>query len=256
MASIGAEVGVRTAHATGPGGQIGVHGLVDPPSYVGPLRDAGALSAGLLVELDPVAGWEARAVTASLGLDAAYYGTPGSCVIDGRPLRHGSGLLRPRTSSSAGLDELAATWLRRAADEQAAVGAFRRLAHELTQLQAPQRLVRWALRCAREEVGHAAMSLVIAVQHHGAPLALGTLPVPARPMRTRRGSLRQLAFEARVDGVDNEGRAAAQSEHAAERLRDPLLATVERHIAREERGHAAFAVEVVRWCAAELSVGC
>jgi hypothetical protein len=129
---------------------------------------------------------------------------------------------------------------RAAADEAAAVYAFRRLAREIAAHDGPRSLVVSAERAAREEVRHVMLMTMLA-RRHGARV---TLPVaPALPVRP----LDRVARENAQEGCVRETLGAMVVAVQSVRARDGLVRRVLRRIARDEAGHAALSWSVARW---------
>jgi hypothetical protein len=176
--------------------------------------------------------------------------------IDGRPFRrHG----RPRAAEvvrsddwRAGVDlppvandPLAARRLTsRALAEHASIAAFAQLTLDLLAHGAPPALVRGALSAALDEVEHARLAFALASAHAGAPVGPGTFEEASPEV----APLPALAHASDVDGVANEGAAAARLFAEAEQTECPSLRALLAQVASDEARHAAFAVEVSAWC--------
>jgi hypothetical protein len=128
--------------------------------------------------------------------------------------------------------------------EAASVLAFVDLARELHAHRAPPALVTRALRCAREEVGHARAFAALA-HRAGQPIA----PLQTSGFQVR--SLEAIALDNAQEGLGTEFvgalRLRAQARSAAPALR-PMFA----RIASEEAGHAGFSVELDRYLRSKL----
>ena len=136
-----------------------------------------------------------------------------------------------------------ARWLAAARAEHASVPAFARLAYQLWAHGAPPELIARAHQAALDEIRHARTSFAVAEAYlgertHADALALGELDA---------GTRLQLATESLNDGVWGEGRAARRLEARASATNDAALREVLEQIAREERGHARLAEDIVRW---------
>ena len=193
----------------------------------------------------------------SVGGGARYlptFGAPGFCV-EGRAYRGDSGqprLARHRWAEGpARKSPEAMRWAGRAAEECASVPAFRQLAHELLELDAPLQLVARALRAAEEELGHTRDAASLAELFGGAKLELTPPPFRARPRLPRPLALRRLVAETWLDGCLNEGLAAALAGAEAQETRVNEEACVSRRLAQDEAGHAALAFDVLRWVMSE-----
>jgi hypothetical protein len=178
------------------------------------------------------------------------FGEPGSCAA-GRPFRDGTGLARPaallEVASAASRSSEARLWARRAASESASVPAFLQLAHELLELDAPAQLAERALDAAEEELGHAWAASALASRYSGSLLSTRAPRFQPRAPLPRPQALRRLARESWLDGYLNEGLAARMADAEARELSDDQEAAVCRRIAREEAGHAALALDILRW---------
>jgi hypothetical protein len=200
--------------------------------------------------------------SASVGGGARFiptFGMPGFCA-SGRPYRRANG--RPCLAglhSDASFDARcpeAARWARRAVEECASVPAFLQLASELGELGAPADLVQRAIQAAREELGHTSAAAHLAALFGGGRVRLSLPLFRPRPALPRSLALRRLAMESWLDGIVNEGGAAALAEAEASESKITEEARVSRLIAREEAGHASLAFDVLRWAvtqAPELS---
>lgn len=134
---------------------------------------------------------------------------------------------------------------RAAADEAAAVFAFRRLAREIAAHDGPRSLVMGAEQAAHEEVGHTMLMAMLA-RRYGARV---TLPVaPALPVRP----LDQVALENAREGCVRETIGAIVVAFQSLRARDGAVRRTLRSIARDESGHAALSWRVARWAERRL----
>lgn len=136
-----------------------------------------------------------------------------------------------------------ARWLAAARAEHASVPAFARLSWQLWAHGAPPELIARAHEAALDEIRHAQVSFAMAEAHLQAPQHADALPLPELEAGTRL----QLARESLVDGVWGEGRAAERLERRAAQAVSPQLRELLEQIARDERGHAELAADVVRW---------
>ena len=190
---------------------------------------------------------------ASVGGGARFiptFGLPGSCAsgrayrgADGQPCRNG---LHCDSRFDARCPE-ARRWARRAVEESASVPAFLQLASELLELGAPTDLVQRAIQAAREEVGHTLAAARLAALFGGGSVQPAVPVFRPRPTLSRPLALGRLVAESWLDGVVNEGAAAALAEAEARESNIVEEARVSRLIAREEAGHAGLAVDVLRW---------
>ena len=150
------------------------------------------------------------------------------------PARAARGLVGNR---SVGLGE---HFARAAADEAAAVFAFRRLAREIAAHDGPRSLMMAAERAAHEEVRHTMLTGMLA-RRYGARV---TLPVaPALPVRP----LDQVALENAREGCVRETLGAIVVAFQSLRARDGVVRRALRSIARDESGHAALSWSIARW---------
>ena len=156
--------------------------------------------------------------------------------------RRGAGIVLPE----AGATTLGDYFARLAELEAASVGAFERLARELSAFGAPAALVRAAQRAARDEVGHEAAMGRLA-RRYGA--VVGPVRCDAWPLRT----VVEVAVENAAEGCVRETFGALQATFQAARATDPSLARVFRTIARDETRHAALAWEVAAWLDGRLN---
>lgn len=187
-----------------------------PRWYLGGEVRGGALATATAgVELDDVDPFGVATLGLGLPLIPSW--------IVGRPFRVG------------GVPELPAEGA--GAEELASVATFLRLARELRALGAPAALSARCLAAARDEAVHAAL--------HGFRSCWSPDLTP------RRLSLRQLAVESLVDGVVNEGMAAADARRRAELEREDGPARAWACIAADEARHAALSGDVLSWCVRE-----
>ncbi len=129
--------------------------------------------------------------------------------------------------------------------EAAAVLAFERMSAELTAHGAPDRLVRWAERAAREEIAHGHAQTALAARHGASPAAAHA---PAFGER----SLLAMALENVVEGVVRETYGAAAASWAAEHAVDSDVRAAMQTIAIDERSHAQLSWEVDAWVRGRL----
>ncbi len=136
-----------------------------------------------------------------------------------------------------------ARWLAAARAEHASVPAFARLAWQLWAHGAPPELIARAHQAALDEIRHAQACFAMAEAHLQAPQHADALPLP----ELEPGTKLQLATESLNDGVYGEGRAAERLERRARAATDPTLRALLEQIARDERGHARLAADIVEW---------
>ncbi len=130
--------------------------------------------------------------------------------------------------------------------ETAAVGAFVRLAAELQEHGAPERLIAGAHRAAAEEIGHARMTFELALRHGARPF-----PVASKPRATR--SLLAIAIENASEGCVRETYGAACAHWQAARARSADLRRTWQRIAIEETHHAEWSHELAAWLMSHLT---
>ncbi len=175
------------------------------------------------------------------------------CFFDGltmgRPLReHGEPLLptvigRRSVPTTPSPERIAAEgWVEVARHEHASIATFSRLALDLMHLGAPLELVQRCHEAALDEAPHAHAALGMAVSFGGEALRFGALPPPAH----RTASLRQIAFEALIEGCWGEGIASAVAGVAASRSSGQARRVL-RTIEAEEARHAELAWATLRW---------
>lgn len=150
---------------------------------------------------------------------------------------------------------LGAEWRDNARKEHASVAAFSHLALDLMAVGAPPHLISASHEDALDEVRHAATCFEIARSLDG--VAESPAPFPdARAQKrlftiSRKVALTQIALDALVDGVLNEGIAARLLAQLAARCSLPVLAPLLRGMAADESRHAAHSWEIIEWCLQE-----
>lgn len=189
-------------------------------------------------------------------------------VIEGRPLRRRNGRLHRARSrrgrvcltdrqalqmSPSVRAALAEYWRNQGELEHASVTAFHDLAHRLALVDAPDALLRRAVRAADQEATHTRLCFDLAGRYLGETVEPGRLLRPRRLPRSRTNELTQLAVEALRDGVLNEGYAAWLAVERAQRATDRRVRDTLQVIARDEAQHAALSADVLAWCLAEGS---
>ena len=162
----------------------------------------------------------------------------------GRPLRAGATVVLPRAIASR---RASPSEVNAARTELASVPTFLQLAAELRHLGAPGSLIGRAMIAARDEVRHAEDCIALA----GAPVVLGSVPIPRPKFQARGEWLALLETEAEVDGVQGEGRAAEHLEARASASRNNVEARTLARMAQEERTHAALAADIAMWSRSE-----
>ncbi len=147
---------------------------------------------------------------------------------------------------------LAAEWRDNGCKEHASVAAFAQLALDLMAVGAPPELIASVQRDSLDEIGHAGSCFAIARALDGK--AVSPAPFPdARTQRwlcrrVQRVALTQIALDALVDGVLNEGIAARLLATLSTRCESVQLASILRKMAADESRHAAHSWDVVRFC--------
>lgn len=129
--------------------------------------------------------------------------------------------------------------------EAASIGAFDRLARELSALGAPSSLVDRARSARLDEIRHARVVRALARDR-------GVMP---RPVRARRRTVRpalEVALENAVEGCVFETFGAAVATFQAERAADPSVREAFDRIAIDERAHASLAWDVDAFLASVL----
>lgn len=119
--------------------------------------------------------------------------------------------------------------------EAASVAAFEDLEQELRALGAPDELVTWAARAAREEQRHAIYCRAL-TRHLG-----GEAAVPCIERGLKRTPL-EIALENAREGLTREAFGALIAEHQAQKAEHPGVRRIMQDIARDELSHAEFSV--------------
>lgn len=150
---------------------------------------------------------------------------------------------------------LGAEWRDNARKEHASVAAFSQLALDLMAVGAPPELVAAAHRDALDEVRHATACFALAHAIDGRDASPAPFP-HARTQRrlhtfSRRLALTQIAVDALVDGVLNEGIAARLLAKLGSRCALPEMRAALGEMAADESRHASHSWDVVAWCVAE-----
>lgn len=132
--------------------------------------------------------------------------------------------------------------------EAASVAAFEQLAAELRAHGAPPRLVRAALRAARDEVRHARVTAALARRYGGQVRA----PSVKRPAIR---ALEAVALENAAEGCVREAFGAVVGAWQARTAQDPRVARAMAVISLDEIRHAALAFQVAAWAETRLGAG-
>ncbi len=195
-----------------------------------------------------------------LSVDLDHYSEFKFNMAHGRPLRcddgstwRGQARLGRRRSASLGRELASAereriglSYLEDGLDEHASVPAFERLAWELAEHGAPRSLIARARAAAAQEIRHARTCFALAAAYLGRDVRASELPyVQVRRARP----LSEIARESWWDGCVGEGGAAQLVLARAADTQDSAERQALRGIARDERGHARLAAQVVAWVA-------
>ncbi|MBL9107591.1 MAG: ferritin-like domain-containing protein [Myxococcales bacterium] len=149
--------------------------------------------------------------------------------------------------SHGGSDGSAATWLARAAhDEAASIYAFLALAAELTAHGAPADLIARVRDAAADEARHARLVDRLAREHHAPAVALDVAFAPPR-------DLLAIAVENAVEGCVRETWAALSAAHQARHAHDPRHRALYQMIAADEARHAELAWALDAWLLGQLT---
>jgi hypothetical protein len=135
-----------------------------------------------------------------------------------------------------------------AALEAASVPAFRRLARELEEADAPPTLAAGAITAARDEVRHARAMRALAARHGG---ALSSVTVPTASPR----SLAALAQDNAAEGCVRETFGALVAHLQACTAADPVVRAVMAEVAQDETRHAELAWAIEAWAFTRLDRG-
>jgi hypothetical protein len=258
----GARIGTQLGKTSG--GYVGLRGgpvlMLKPPPEDGvapaiTLEGLAAVGTG-----GDVQGGGLFGVCLSVDLD--HYSEFKFNLSHGRPLRcadgsswRGQTRLGRRRSASLGRqlapaerERIGLSYLEDGLDEHASVPAFERLAWELAEHGAPRSLIARARAAAAQEIRHARTCFALAAAYLGRDVRASELPyVHVRRARP----LAEIARESWWDGCIGEGCAAQLVLERAANAHDFAERQALREIARDERGHARLAAQVVAW-AAEL----
>lgn len=150
-------------------------------------------------------------------------------------------------SHGAHADGAAASWLARAAhDEAASIHAFLALAAELTAHGAHEALVARLHAAAADEARHAAIVARLAAEHGAAVPPLAIAPTATR-------DLLAIAVENAAEGCVRETWAALSAAHQARHADDPRHRALYRIIAADEARHAELAWALDAWLLGQLT---
>jgi hypothetical protein len=141
---------------------------------------------------------------------------------------------------------LAQAWLDDARKEHASIAAFTRLSAQLLAVGAPPSLLEEAHRAALDEIQHAQMCFTLASMYGGRWNGPGAMPMEV--MRGLTADRATIAREALIEGCLGEGMAAVVADVMLGATTDESVKSVWESITRDERHHAEFAWELVRWC--------
>lgn len=213
---------------------------------------------GVLASLGTVLAWMAGVLAFGLGAGGGAWGRPLRLRGQQRhpELRLGSNWTRGASPSAADLDPatrraLEALWLHDAQKEHASVPAFARIAWLLSAVGAPPELLRGAQQAALEEIDHAERCFALAAGYGGRQHTIEPMPelLDGEPFALR-DPLTTLVYESVTDGVQLEDFNADVAARCAAVCEEPVTRSVLQQIAVEERSHAAFSLQIVRWIAA------
>lgn len=175
-------------------------------------------------------------------VESCDYGRPFSSRADAVTRADWARRLHPRLE---GVDRagLAAAWTTIGLAEHASVASFARFTLELLGLGAPAALVRDAQRALSDEIHHAELAFGLASAYAGHPVGPGPLPVG----EIRATDLVAMAVACVREGCLAETASALQLAERAAREPDPVVASVLRRLASDERRHAVLAWRAVQW---------
>lgn len=172
---------------------------------------------------------------------------PTICGIGRWPGGETGGLGVPRDRTAGGYLEAAAEL------EALSVGAFHRLAKDLTALGAPPALVAGARRAAADETRHARAVAGLAKRHGREPTGLSSLMDGAQGTEAPPRSALDVALENAVEGCVGETFGALVAHYQANAATDPVLARALGRIAEDETAHAALAWDLAAWLEPRLT---
>ena len=214
----------------------------------------GLIAGGVVATLGTLLAWMAGLLAYGLGAGGAW-GRP--LRLRGRQLhpnlRIGANWTRGTCPDPTGLDDgtrraLEALWLHDAQKEHASVPAFARISWLLSAVGAPPELLRGAQQAALEEIDHAERCFALAAGYGGRQHTVEPMPelIDGQPFSLR-DPLSTLVYESVTDGVQLEDFNADVAALCAAVCEEPVTRAVLQQIAVEERSHAAFSLQLVRW---------
>lgn len=213
----------------------------------GDVEGGGLFGLCLSVDLDHYSGFKLN----------MPHGRPWRCA-DGGTWRGRARLGRRRSPllgrelAFAERERMGLSYLEDGLDEHASVPAFERLAWELAEHGAPRLLVARARAAAAEEIRHARTCFALAAAYLGRDVRAPELPY----LRVRRARpLSEIARESWWDGCIGEAGAAQVVLARATGAGDVAERRALRGIARDERGHARLAADVVVWAGERAVAG-
>lgn len=227
---------------------MGIMALRSKQGGVGPLL------MGILSMLGAPLGWFGGILAVGLSGLGGAWGRP--LRVRGRQLhpnlREGSDWTRGEQPCPDGLDEatrvaLAALWLHDAQKEHASVPAFSRVSWMLAAVGAPAELLEGAHRAAMEEIEHTRLCFALAAGYAGHSRTVDAMPDLLCGMDFGDDPLVTLAVESLEDGCLLEDYNADVAAACARACREPATLRVLQIIAEEERSHAHFSWQVLRW---------
>jgi hypothetical protein len=214
----------------------------------------GPLLLGVLSMLGAPLGWFGGILSVGLSGMGGAWGRP--LRVRGRQLhphlREGADWTRGERPRADGLDEatrvaLAALWLHDAQKEHASVPAFSRVSWMLAAVGAPSELLEGAHRAAMEEIEHTRLCFALAAGYAGESRTVEAMPDLLLGMEFGDDPLATLAVESLEDGCLLEDYNADVAAACADVCVEPVTLQVLRTIAEEERSHADFSWQVLRW---------
>lgn len=214
----------------------------------------GPLLLGLLSALGAPSGWLLGILASGLSGMGGAWGRP--LRIRGRQLhpnlREGADWTRGerpdgRTLDAGTREALGALWLHDAQKEHASVPAFSRISWMLAALGAPAELMEGAHKAALEEIEHTRLCFALAAGYQGRSHSVEAMPDLLLGMDFGKDPLVTLAVESLEDGCLLEDYNADVAAACAVECREPVTRAVLQTIAVEERSHADYSWEVLRW---------
>ena len=214
----------------------------------------GPLLLGILSMLGAPLGWFGGILAIGLSGLGGAWGRP--LRVRGRQLhpnlRDGADWTRGERPRADDLDAptrtaLAALWLHDAQKEHASVPAFSRVSWMLAAVGAPAELLEGAHRAAMEEIEHTRLCFALAAGYAGEARTVEAMPDLLLGMEFGDDPLATLAVESLEDGCLLEDYNADVAGACAEACTEPVTLRVLQTIAEEERSHADFSWQVLRW---------